>query len=380
MRLPTYSDLTELLSAANPPCISLFQTTHRTHPDNQQDSIRFGNLLKQLEEALGDQYRSASKSYLKQLHDLEEDRNFWQHRSEGLAIFCSPEKFKVFELQQEVPELVVVAESFHVKPLLRELQSADRYEILALGRGEAKLYVANRYAIDAVEVEGMPSTLEEALGSELTEPHLTVASYGDGAGGPGMHHGHGGRKAEIDIDRDRFFRVIDRALLERNQEANPFPLMLAALPEYHEPFRSISRNAALLEQGVEKDPASMKPEQLRDAAWEVVRPLFQGRQAQLSENFHTALAQQMGSEDLSQIAAAAAAGRIATLFVEAGRQEPGRIESASGKISRAKSQEAGVDDLLDDLAETVLQMNGEVAVLAKEQMPTKTGAAAIYRY
>jgi len=38
-----------------------------------------------------------------------------------------------------------VADSFHTKPLLRVLQSADRYQILALNRHEAKLYEGNRY-------------------------------------------------------------------------------------------------------------------------------------------------------------------------------------------------------------------------------------------
>jgi hypothetical protein len=42
----------ELLDNCNPPCLSLYQPTHRRHPDNQQDPIRFGNLVKQLEESL----------------------------------------------------------------------------------------------------------------------------------------------------------------------------------------------------------------------------------------------------------------------------------------------------------------------------------------
>ena len=29
----------------SPPCISLYQPTHRRHPDNQQDPIRFRNLV-----------------------------------------------------------------------------------------------------------------------------------------------------------------------------------------------------------------------------------------------------------------------------------------------------------------------------------------------
>mgnify|MGYP001099305636 CR=1 FL=1 len=34
--------LAELHSAQVPPCLSLYQPTHRRYPENQQDQIRFG--------------------------------------------------------------------------------------------------------------------------------------------------------------------------------------------------------------------------------------------------------------------------------------------------------------------------------------------------
>jgi len=39
-----------------------------------------------------------------------------------------------------------------------------------------------------------------------------------------------------------------------------------------------------------------------------------------------------------------------------------------------------LDDVLDDLAEMVLKMDGQVLVLPRENMPTDSGVAAIYRY
>jgi uncharacterized integral membrane protein len=44
-----------LWDECDPPCLSLFQPTHRDHPDNQQDPIRFKNLVKALEESLRQQ-------------------------------------------------------------------------------------------------------------------------------------------------------------------------------------------------------------------------------------------------------------------------------------------------------------------------------------
>ncbi len=43
------SEALAALTAVQPPCLSLYQATHRHRPDNQQDPIRFRNLVKELE-------------------------------------------------------------------------------------------------------------------------------------------------------------------------------------------------------------------------------------------------------------------------------------------------------------------------------------------
>src|SRR5262249_23113803 len=150
-------------------------------------------------------------------------------------ILRAPDLLRIYKLQRPVAELAIVADSFHTKPLLRILQSADRYQILGLTRGAIKLFEGNRYVLDEIDLApGAPRTITDALGSELTEPHRTVRSQGGGAGASvTMHHGHGGKKDEVDIDMDRFFRAVDRSILEHHSRPSGLPLLLAALPEYH---------------------------------------------------------------------------------------------------------------------------------------------------
>jgi len=69
-----------------------------------------------------------------------------------LAVLAAPGLFRVYRLQRPVPELVVVADSFHTKPLMRILQSADRYQVLGLNRQEIKLFEGNRDALDEIEL------------------------------------------------------------------------------------------------------------------------------------------------------------------------------------------------------------------------------------
>ena len=141
MRQITKERLSGLLAAQEPPCVSLYQPTHRRHPENQQDPIRYRNLLVDLESSLREKYPTREvRTLLERFQALARDDRFWNYRSDGLAIFSSSETFEIFELQRPVKELLVVADSFQTKPLLRILQSADRYQILCLTGQEAKLY------------------------------------------------------------------------------------------------------------------------------------------------------------------------------------------------------------------------------------------------
>jgi hypothetical protein len=236
--------------------------------------------------------------------------------------------------------------------------------------------------LDPVELTQFPSTIKAALGSELTEPHHMIGTYGVKAGGGGTaaHHGHGSTRDEVEIDMIRFFRSIDQGVLEYHSRPSGLPLMLAALPEYHEPFRKISHNPNLLADGILTNPDALSLDELRKQAWERVEPLYLARLAGLKENFHTKRAQHTGSADLSDIAKAAVASQVATLLVEAARFIPGVIDRNSGAIHSGERASGHVDDMLDDLAELVLAKGGEVIIVPKERMPTDSGLAAIYRF
>ena len=195
-----------------------------------------------------------------------------------------------------------------------------------------------------------------------------------------MHHGHGGKEPEIEIDAERFFRAIDRAIMEHHSQPSRLPLLLAALPEHQSRFRELSHNSFLLPDGIEIDPEALSAEQLCERAWQVMEPQYRARLAKLTDQFGQAKASQLGLDTLEEVAKAAAAGRVATLLVEADRQMPGRVDPKSGEVQRGELDHPERDDLLDDLGELVRTKGGEVMVIPAEQMPTETGLAATCRY
>jgi hypothetical protein len=367
-----------LFEECEPPCLSLYQPTHRHYPDNQSDLIHYRNLVKVLEATLLQKYsRSEIEGLIAPFFALAENRDFWNHTLSGLAVLGSGGFFRAYTLQRSVAEMAIVADSFHVKPLIRILQTADRYHILGLNRHGIRLFEGNRYVLDEIELaEGVPWTITEVLGDKLTEPHHNSSSFGSVGGS----HGHGGKESEVDGDTERFFRDIDRSILYYYSKPSGFPLILASLPEHKSLYHRISHNPFLLEAGIDIHPDALSIEELRLRAWQVIEPQYLARLAVLVEDYGRAKSKELGHEDLAQVAKAIVTGRVETLLVEADREIPGRIDSANGVIEFEDLARPEVDDVLDDLTSLTLKMGGKVVIVPAEKMPVETGIAAIYRY
>jgi hypothetical protein len=200
------------------------------------------------------------------------------------------------------------------------------------------------------------------------------------AGSAEVWQGHGAQRDIVKTDAERFFRAVDRAVLEHHSRPTGLPLILAALADNEDVFRRVSHNPQVLTETIRHDPWSLSDERLRAEAWQVVQPYFLERLARLVDAFGEAQSKGLGSGDLSDIGPAAMAGRVATLLIEAERVVPGSIDPTTGRISLGELAHPDVDDLLDDLAELVLRHGGETIVVLTERMPTNSGAAAIYRF
>jgi hypothetical protein len=91
----TIESLAELTSAHEPPCLSLYQPTHRRHPENQQDPIRFRNLMKELDVSLRQKYPAVeTRLLLEPFAALANDPDFWNHTLDGWPCWADQACFK----------------------------------------------------------------------------------------------------------------------------------------------------------------------------------------------------------------------------------------------------------------------------------------------
>ena len=212
----------------------------------------------------------------------------------------SPGYFRLVQLQRTPPQIAIVAERFHVKPMLRIVQSADRYQVLALTRRDIRMFEGNRDVLDEIDLApGVPRTITEALGEEITQKQVfDIVGTGHVAGSPGgrnyrgmkmgIRHGPVLRDDEIGVDIERFFRAVARAVHEHHSKPSGLPLILAAPAQYHTHFRSVSQNPQLLDRAIDINPAALTVEDLRARAWEVMEPEYLRRLSTLLDRYGAA--------------------------------------------------------------------------------------------
>ncbi len=364
----------EIIDLEKGPFISIYQPTHREKPESTQDSIRFKNLATKIENTLKADYKDANiEAIMKPINDIAADNLFWNKSKEGLAVLANEDKCLVYKISYSVEERAIVSDSFHIKPLIRAFQSADRYQVLALNRTSFKLYAGNRYGFDEIEIpEETPTTLEEVLGSELTTPGL-------GSGRSPLLHGLNSKKEEVEKDTERYFRIVDKFVLDNYSNKTGLPLVLVTLTEHQGTFRKLTHNQHLLDIAVNIDPESVTEDKLDNIIWKDLEPLYLEKTKALVERFENARAKSVGSDDIVEVARASNENKISTVLIESGRIIRGRI-TEDGKLIEEEKSDNTHEDVLDDIGESVFRNGGEVIVLPKERMPSSTGVAAIFRY
>ncbi len=370
----------EIFDEESVPKVTIYFPTHRDPTKNEEDRIRFGNLIRSTEKRLEETAaKEQTKRITKTLAAMKDDRFLWNARSEGMGIFAHEKSCVVYILQNPPRELLTVGERFHTKPLIRDFQGLDEYQVLSLDRQGFTVYEGNRTGFRKIpHGEDEPKTIADFLGDEYTEDYLSMSSSGN-TSAP-TYHGQKSRKDEIDKDTERYLKLIDKHVLEHYSKPSEKPLILFALPEFHGFFRKYSKNPYLLEEGIRRSPRGVKEDELKEHAWKIIEPRYEAEIDRLLKRFEKARQKDLATDDVEKAAKHAVQGRIEAALIEAYRRIPGRIREEDGRITYVETDDDSHGDVLDDLIDIVKKNGGEVVVLPKERMPVSSGVAAIYRF
>lgn len=382
MDLLRRSDLHQLLETSATPCVSLFTPTFRAGKETPQNPVR---VRKGLDEArvrltaMG--LRDADTSeLLKPGRGLLADTGFWHEQGDGLALFLAPGVSRVFRLPVAVPDLLVVSERFHVRPLLAALWPDLPYYVIALSQREVRLLHCSRFGVERVGLNGIPNGIEAVKRFvDAERPRQARVAPPRGASG-GTVRGHAEGREWDDLRVAEYLRQVAHGVGKLLNAESDVVLVVAAVDRVQALYREAAGFPPVLEQGIVGSPDRLSDEDLRARAWSIVEPLARARMAGHAGRYVQAAGRGTAPKGIGAVLLAAMEGRVEALFVSTDEVRWGRFDPQNGRAELHDSPRPGDEDLMDRAAALTIAGNGVVYSVGRAEMPAPEPLAAVPRF
>jgi hypothetical protein len=371
------NELRSLIETTGKTVVSIYMPTHRTG-DNEQDRIRLRNILHEAEKKLVDAglRTPEATNIIKPAAELLENNEFWQHQSDGLALFLSPDIFRYYRLPYAFQQTMILSKRCYVRPMLTLLHNDGIYYVLALSQNSVRFLQCTRDSHRVITPDSVPRNIAEAL--KYDEPEKQLQFHTTGAG-PAIFHGHGVSKDYDKVSISRYFRQVDRGLHEMLREEKA-PMVVVAVDYLHPLYRKANTYTHLLDRAVTGNPDEMSETEIRQQAWTVVESVFAQSQTRALSDFQEASGKGLAVSDIKQALLAAHDGRMSVLIIAVGLQQWGSFDEATRKIRLYRETRPGAEDLFEAVSVYTLTGGGDVYALPPENIPSNTGIAGILRY
>ncbi|OJX40694.1 MAG: hypothetical protein BGO78_06840 [Chloroflexi bacterium 44-23] len=383
MDIITKDDLKIFLQPYPSECVSIYMPGYRSGRETQEGRLRLKNLLNQAEKelvALGWRVPDA-QAILEPAQRLFGYGHFWQHQSEGLAVFLGKDIFHSYRLPLPFEELLVISNYFHFKPLLPYFAHDGHFYILALSQNKVRLLEGTKYSVAEFDAENDLPDLAQALNFDSFTSHLQfhTSSATPGFGKrPAVYHGHDPSDNEKNTLL-RWFHKIDEELL-KELEGEQSPLVLAGVDYLFPLYEQANSYPNLIQGGLPGNPEQLSNKELHKEAWNLVEPIFKKDLDQAIEVYSRYKVTAQASDNIRQIILATALGKVSHLFVAADKQVFGKVDIEALRVDVIDDSEKGDTDLLNLAALETLEKGGKVYVLPIAEMPDQKECAAVFRY
>lgn len=379
------TDLKSLIAQQGKWCVSLYMPTHRLGREQQQDPVRLKNLLAKAEaDLLANGLRRPKVQKLMQpAEELLWDMDFWQHQSDGLAMFLSNEFFEKYRLPTGFKELLLITKNFHTKPLLPLLNRVGRFYILFISLNNIRLFQGTADTIHEITLK-FPTSMDQALWMDDPEKYLNLhsasISTNEAKGGTAIFHGHD----PADEDKKniaRFFQSVNQGLNELLEDKN-LPMILAGVDHILPIYREVCTYDNILEDSIPGNPDKENLKDIHKQACQIAAPIFEESQKKAVEKFEQLNGQQsaLATSDLAEAVKAAKFGQVETMFVPLDEQKWGRYDTRNNKVIPESKPRPENEDLLDLAAAETILNSGQVFAVPREQLPGDGDLAAILRF
>lgn len=325
-------DLKAIMEASSAPMISIYLSKESGALDNRALNEKWKESLNKAEILLLKDYsRSFVDAFMQPLrHD--NSLKMMEQVDKGLIVFYSSQEKGYLKVQSSINDLTVVADTFHIKPLLR-IKNTERGFFLVSMSGKAINVM--------VETNG----------------HLyRMESF--------KNEGHANDSVKNPRVDSRDFIAQTAVDLNKLLSAYKLPIILAGVKDHLGHMKKLLDHSMILEESIVGNVERVKTDELRSKCFEILEPYYFQKEIDSIAELNVAVKQNFAITYIEDIAVSAIHGKIKKLFVVENKQVWGSINKYTGEIFVSPRQtNSHDDDILDDICQIVLSKGGEVVVL-----------------
>jgi hypothetical protein len=372
---PVTSGDVALLARVSGPCITAIVSIQNP----LEIEALFKNTIREMEDKLKETASAGDIPQLTQpVRDLAaraEAAGFW---AQSIILFRSPDMFRCFLLPEPANEMTVVEERFQVRPLLSAVARERRFFLLALSKGNVRLFRCTQQSAEEEDLNGFaPRDIRVWMGTWKPDHVLDNRAVA----GPGVGSAKG---VAFTTSRDKerhneylahFYKDVDRGI-DPILRGDGAPLILAGVEEEIVIYRQVNTYPRLVEKAVTGSPDGMNDHLLQKLGREIAGEVPSEPLAKTLARFERYRDSARVSADVGEIIPAVWDGRVAD-FVFSRNAEVRGVWTPDSR--RLEIRDDG-EDLLNATALWTMQRGGQAFALRRDEMPVGAEVAAVFRF
>jgi hypothetical protein len=355
-------------------CISIIVPTHRLSHERRVDKPEVEKALENARQFLRFKYgESEIKPLMRALDELYKNIDF-NHNSDGLGLYVSPNIKLLVQFPFPVQEKVMVGDNFELRDLIYKINYSKPYLVLLLTEKEVRLFEGTWEELNEIKDRNFPKKYEEEF---IYNPPSRGTPY---TGHAHVRNFEKDKSALEEIRFKDFFRDTDDLL--NDYLVNDMPLILLGTEKELGWFRNISVHKKQIIGEITGSYNHSHPTELANIVWPLMQSHLDNETVELIKEFIEKIGEHRGISGIQEVWQAALEGKGLKLLVEKDFRKPGFVAKDAFRLFLRPPQNSHkiLADAVEDIIEMVLEKNGQVFFTENDALKDYQRIALITRY
>ena len=364
-------------------CISAYLPTHRKGSDvnDQVDPILFKNILQRAESEY--QFRNSEeiRTFFESGYSLLRDEAFWKSiNAPGIAFFMAKGFFKYILLPTAPTEQLQISHTFLIGPLVTYVTDRDYFYLLVISKKQSKLFRADRFGIQFVQIQEMPNGIDDVVHLEEKEGQRLFRTGSSSAGSGASFHGTGSGAPDEKENIAMYLAEVDSTIRKAVLMEEHVPLLVAGVDYLIPIFKKVTHYKHVWEAPLTGSHEHDNDQSLHHQALRIMTPYFEERKIRALSEYGDQSATEKTSSVADDVIRAAFYSRVSTLFIKRDMTLWGTFDEKNDELVLHETEKPGDENLADKTVLKTILNGGTVYMLEESELPQGALVAATMRY